>query len=798
MDPKIDDASSAMRVTKLLCVLHILPQVAHGVLKDVYMIIFKNEHADKTCDVNPTVRNGHHKVKSSSVSEYLQNCFSKLKASFSEAVSSLDMFEDHLIAPSEKTANPLKQMFHCKKEDSGEHLGTHEFNEMLDHLKAVSDYFIPHSEKKSKKSLHFDCRIFEKVQIPESENFEYALKICSSFITPSSTSEEAKRLDLENSEISSFSSLNFEPDEKPLQNYSKEKQKQEKQQYIKNVNLMIAQEPKNIEESLIFNEKKPARKECINRTVYKRKSKKVEMKVPAEDLSSLDEEIHTIELSDYEVEKNVRALKKEVYLLKVKNQELMAELGQVMVEKAAKEREVRKFEFFQQIYRPSLTEAKQSVVSTSNDKAATAYDTLGYPNDNDTTLRESSYANENASSSDCFETSFSKTEATNENVDPTSLVSTAVFSKKAVQGAESLVKETDHRPEKEEHVKGDKAISTDKNENKNPTTQKLPSVTSKKTASGGEAVDQSGNATGASNASSISRGENIEQSSTIQSYDSLSFSVQQDYSNEKEKISLSNVPPTSVATTLYNNYKLLLLSLGQMLLSNDVSKLMTWATQNFPIVNPQNATHVLFQLDENEVINASDLSQLRHFFESIVRFDLVYVIDTFLLGDYGILRQITASKKRDVNTQQTSQTGTTTRYRNLFNAASNSQFSLRDSSLRGENSNEPQSSVLQQKQQAFPTLVLNQPAPNDAKFVPRSPNENHSSAYGLKSVKSGALGFTASQQVVVDGHVTSKLHYCFVRHDIHEKEISYQVGINAKKDYYILQAKVFSKCLCTF
>ena len=648
MDRKLDDASSAMRATKLLCVLDILPQVAHGVLEDVYMIIFKNEHADKTNDVNSTVPSGHHKVKSSSVSKYLRNCFAKLKASFSKAVISLDMFNDYLEAPSEKTINSLETMFYRKKEDSDElHLVEHDLDEILDHLQAVSDYFTPHSEKESKKSSHSDSRSFEKMS----------------------------------------------------------------------------------------------------------------------------------------------ALKNEVHSLKVENQELLAELGQVMVEKAAKEREERKSEFFQQIYRPSLTKAKQSVVSTSNDEATTEDDTLGYPDDNDTTLRESFYANENASSSNRFATDFSKAEAINENADLTSLVSTAVSSKKAVQGVASLVKETDHRPEKEQHVKNDKAISTDNNENKNPTTQNLPSVTSKKTASSGEAVDQSGNVTGASNASSISRGENIEQSSTLQSYDSLSFSVQQDYSNEKEKISPSNVPPTSEATTLYNNYKLLLLSLGQMLLSSDVTKLMTWATQNFPIVNPQNAIHVLFQLDENEVINASDLSQLRHFFESIVRFDLVYVIDAFLLGDYGILRQITSSKKRDVNTQQTSQTGTTTRYQNLFNAASNSQFSLRNSSLRGENSNEPQSSVLQQKQQAFPPLVLNQPAPNDAKFVPRSPNENHSTAYGLQSLKSGAMGFTASQQVVADGHVTSKLHYCFVRHDIHEKEISYQVAINAKKDYYILQAK---------
>ena len=473
------------------------------------------------------------------------------------------------------------------------------------------------------------------------------------------------------------------------------------------------------------------------------------------------------EFGNYEnyQERQMKAMEDEIHLLKAEKKEILADLGQVIVEKTAKENERKKFELFHQIYRSSGP--------TSSGNPITKPEMFGHRNNNNS-LQYSSHVNQNASTSNVSANSFSKPKATNENgrfLDGSSLSNCLNGSTKLPATNTPSHLSTNAYDEQSVTNQSTSNNSANKVQANNEFVEGVPLVSINVSSEqpildGGEEINQCENI-GSSNDASTCRDE---ESSTKQSYKSLSLSVQQDYSsNEREHISLSDVPPTSVATTLYKNYKLLLLSLGQMLLSNDVTKLMTWATQNFPIVNPQNATHVLFQLDENEVINASDLSQLRHFFESIVRFDLVYVIDAFLLGDYGILRQITASKKRDVNTQQTSQTGTTTRYQNLFNAASNSQSSLRDSSLRGENSNEPQSSVLQQKQQAFPTLVLNNPTPNDAKFVPRSPNENHSTAYGLQSLKSGAMGFNASQQVAVNGHVTSKLHYCFVRHDIHEK-----------------------------
>ena len=125
------------------------------------------------------------------------------------------------------------------------------------------------------------------------------------------------------------------------------------------------------------------------------------------------------------------------------------------------------------------------------------------------------------------------------------------------------------------------------------------------------------------------------------------FSIPQQVSG-RESTLLSNPPRSgpSVATTLYNNYKFLLLLLALNLLSSDVVKLQDWAAQNFSINNTRNATDILLQLDQKGVINASDLHQLSDFFESIIRFDLVHVIDGFLLGDYNLLRQFSVKTKR--------------------------------------------------------------------------------------------------------------------------------------------------------
>jgi hypothetical protein len=95
----------------------------------------------------------------------------------------------------------------------------------------------------------------------------------------------------------------------------------------------------------------------------------------------------------------------------------------------------------------------------------------------------------------------------------------------------------------------------------------------------------------------------------------------------------------------------MLLSLGQSL-SSEVAKLKDWASQNFSIGNAQNATDVLLQLHQKGIIKASNLIPLRDFFESIVRIDLVYIIDEFLLGNYSLLRQIPSRRRTRSTTTQ--------------------------------------------------------------------------------------------------------------------------------------------------
>ena len=304
--------------------------------------------------------------------------------------------------------------------------------------------------------------------------------------------------------------------------------------------------------------------------------------------------------------------------LKNENREILSDLGQINVKN-----EERKSELFQQIFHSSSTEVKPPC-----NNIPITVDRLGYQNDsrvNDPTLNS-------------VPDSFSNPQIMNENA-----------GEQPVEVA--VLQESNYQPEKQETVTRDKekrtfqgrdqnstGISTFRNnsENQNPTTSR------EKTS------DREGNDIWTSDAPSTSREEGYEneQRPTRQSNEDLSSSVQQDDSNGREFITQGNIPPTSD-----NNYKLLLLSLGQSLLSSDVVKLKDWASQNFSIENAQNATDVLLQLHKKGIINASNLSPLRDFFESIVRIDLVHIIDEFLLGDYSLLRQI-PSRRRTRTTQQ--------------------------------------------------------------------------------------------------------------------------------------------------
>ena len=110
--------------------------------------------------------------------------------------------------------------------------------------------------------------------------------------------------------------------------------------------------------------------------------------------------------------------------------------------------------------------------------------------------------------------------------------------------------------------------------------------------------------------------------------------------SKAEPLGLLNVLSSSVSAHVYNAYKLLLLTLSDMLLYSDIIKLKEWANRKFSIDSNLSRAKIILQLDQKGVINASDVGQLRVFFESITRFDLVYLIDEFYNGDYDKLRKL--------------------------------------------------------------------------------------------------------------------------------------------------------------
>ncbi|CAB4030642.1 RING finger and CHY zinc finger domain-containing 1, partial [Paramuricea clavata] len=107
-----------------------------------------------------------------------------------------------------------------------------------------------------------------------------------------------------------------------------------------------------------------------------------------------------------------------------------------------------------------------------------------------------------------------------------------------------------------------------------------------------------------------------------------------------QPLGLINELSTSVNAHVYNIYRLLLLTISDRLLYSDIIKLKEWANDKFTVDSNLSAAKVILQLDQKGAINASDLGQLRLFFESITRFDLVYLIDEFYDGDYNKLRKL--------------------------------------------------------------------------------------------------------------------------------------------------------------
>ena len=130
------------------------------------------------------------------------------------------------------------------------------------------------------------------------------------------------------------------------------------------------------------------------------------------------------------------------------------------------------------------------------------------------------------------------------------------------------------------------------------------------------------------------------------SSENMPFSVQVEDRSNVEPISLINKPSCSIAAQVYNAYKLLLSTISNLLLSSDIIKIREWANESFQVQNNCSLSEMFSQLDHKGAINAFDLGQFRVFFESIGRFDLVYLIDEFSGGDYDKFKKLISENYR--------------------------------------------------------------------------------------------------------------------------------------------------------
>ena len=121
-----------------------------------------------------------------------------------------------------------------------------------------------------------------------------------------------------------------------------------------------------------------------------------------------------------------------------------------------------------------------------------------------------------------------------------------------------------------------------------------------------------------------------------------------------ETACLTDIRHTAVDGNICNNYKLLFLRIAGDLLSDDVRKLKQWVETEFQIDTSRDVNAILLELDRKKIISITDLSRLRRFFETNPRYDLVCLIDSYLLGDYGQLKKTSrgrGSSNRGVNSQ---------------------------------------------------------------------------------------------------------------------------------------------------
>ena len=638
------------------------------------------------------------------LSSDLQSVMFKMRACLANASHSLDSFESNLQTPSEnnfkKTAENSSISLSDIEVTNSESITQNEVDEMFESLRKS---FV---EKYVKVS---DCNNEER----ERYDDDNVLALDSASSQNNSISSESMKNDLQNMPEESLPSKSFK---KKYVEKTRQNGKEGKKDQYEDVSQSMRFPNYNFRKHL--NHGVPEQKTPdLGSTRRERQINPMVKTKPYHDSSMVDTQID--ELSTLEKEslvKENRNLRRQLNSLKCMNGEIMAELGQIIVEKTAKESEERKAAIFQKIYHPFSSSDKRSDMVTSDDDKVSKNAKLAIAN-----------ANQSADSPD----------------------------EEPVQGAQAVVNGIVYRKKERFPVRNNDQNNSDMASLRNSSEPQRHSVQINSEASGGERVHGARNVQAAVVSASSDRSQNDEQRLTRQTSERLSFSVQQDYSNESEYISLGNVPstsaPTSALTTVCYNYKLLILSLGQVLLAEDVTKLKEWAAQNFSIENAQNATHILLQLDQKGIINASNLKSLRDFLESIVRIDLVHIIDSFLLGDYKLLRSIPASKIRPQSSQYGSLLGGASSTRPAARYGTGNTTYLQS---MPENSSSRHNSSPQNNQQA--AFSWSSTARTSA-YTSRSPNENHSTDDVLAKPKTVATACTETSVVVADGLKTGKL-----------------------------------------
>ena len=133
--------------------------------------------------------------------------------------------------------------------------------------------------------------------------------------------------------------------------------------------------------------------------------------------------------------------------------------------------------------------------------------------------------------------------------------------------------------------------------------------------------------------------------------------VVREESSNREGVSLTCIPSTAVEKSIYNNYKLLLLVISDMLLSSEIAQFKDWARDMYDMDLSNHVYEGFLELDRKGIISASDLTKLRSFFETMWRIDLVHLIDCFLQGDYTNLQRSVSSRKNNNPSRNTRTVG---------------------------------------------------------------------------------------------------------------------------------------------